>query len=386
MTDITMREMLEAGVHFGHQTRYWNPRMEPYLFGRRNKIHIIDLEKSLPMYKDAANFIGKLASQNKTIMFVGTKRNAQNAIREAAMRCEMPFVNRRWLGGLLTNHKTVKQSIKRMKNLVELKNDGTLERMSKRERLSNQRELDKLSRSLSGIENMKGLPDALFIIDVGYENIAVSEAKKLNIPVVGVVDSNNSPEGIDYIIPGNDDSMRSICLYVKGLADAIIDGRLAASSIADVPADEFLEVDKSGEPIVQDPNDKVFIKQKSKRKKIVVDNKEALTKNDAPAKDEQKNVQRIAEAGNESEKATKVSAVGDIIRVFRQPEKPYRANTARAQYWERINQFDGKAVEELKMSIADNPPSLTGKSQSLSSFLNFFSKQELIKIEKNKQA
>jgi small subunit ribosomal protein S2 len=250
MSNVTMREMLEAGVHFGHQARYWNPKMAPYLFGQRNKIHIINLEQSLPMYGEAVNFLSNLAAKKGKVMFVGTKRTAQNVIQEEALRCGMPFVNRRWLGGLLTNYQTVKQSINRMKSLEAKEADGTLEKMTKKDQLRHKRELEKLSRGLSGIKDMGGLPDALFVVDVGYENIAVLEAKKLGIPVVGVVDSNNSPDNIDYIIPGNDDAIRSIRLYAKGIADAILDSRAATAHVGAGKEDDFVELDESGEPII----------------------------------------------------------------------------------------------------------------------------------------
>ena len=269
MSNVTMREMLEAGVHFGHQARYWNPKMAPYLFGQRNKIHIINLEQSLPMYGEAVNFLSKLAAKKGTIMFVGTKRTAQNVIQEEALRCGMPFVNRRWLGGLLTNYKTVKQSINRMKSLEALETDGTLEKMSKKDQLRRLRELEKLSRGLSGIKDMGGLPDALFVVDVGYENIAVSEAKKLGIPVVGVVDSNNSPDNIDYVIPGNDDAIRSIRLYAKGIADAILDSRAATAHVGAGKEDDFVELDESGEPIIQEAATKPVTRKKVTKKRTM---------------------------------------------------------------------------------------------------------------------
>ena len=250
MPNVTMREMLEAGVHFGHQTRYWNPGMAPYLFGQRNKIHIINLEKTLPLYEEALNFAGRMASRKATILFVGTKRSAQAIIAEEAGRCGMPYVNRRWLGGLLTNFKTVRGSINRLKEIETMQADGSLERVGKKEQLMYQRELDKLEASLAGIKNMKGIPDALFIIDVGYENIAVTEAVKLAIPVIGVVDSNNSPAGVDYIIPGNDDAIRSIALYAKGMADAIMEGQQSVAHIgAAGDADDLIEIDDSGAPM-----------------------------------------------------------------------------------------------------------------------------------------
>ena len=246
MSDISMRKMLEAGVHFGHQTRYWNPEMAPYIFGERNKIHIINLEHSLPMYNDAANFLGKLAARKAKILFVGTKRSAQEPLKEAAIRCGMPYVNHRWLGGMLTNYKTVKASIKRLKELETIKEDGTLQRLTKKEALSLNRELEKLERSLGGIKDMNGLPDALFIIDVGYEKIAVKEAAKLGIPIVAVVDTNTRPTNVDYIIPGNDDAIRAIKLYVNGIADSVID---ACQSTLEVLADEddFVEVEEAKE-------------------------------------------------------------------------------------------------------------------------------------------
>ncbi|MCH9047828.1 MAG: 30S ribosomal protein S2 [Proteobacteria bacterium] len=268
MSNVTMREMLEAGVHFGHQARYWNPKMAPYLFGQRNKIHIINLEKSLPMYGEAVNFIGKLAARKGTILFVGTKRSAQNVIQEEALRCGMPFVNRRWLGGLLTNYKTVKQSINRMKGLEAKETDGTLEKMSKKDQLRHKREHEKLSRGLSGIRDMGGVPDALFVIDVGYESIAVSEAKKLGIPVIGVVDSNNNPSDIDYIIPGNDDAIRSIRLYAKGIADAILDSRAAIAHMGAGQEDDFVELDESGEPIILEAAEKFVSKKPVVKKKV----------------------------------------------------------------------------------------------------------------------
>ena len=242
---VTMRQMLEAGVHFGPQTRYWNPKMAPFIFGHRNKIHIINLEKTLAMYQDALKFVRKLAANRGTLLFVGTKRQAREIIHEEAQRAAMPFVDYRWLGGMLTNFKTVKQSIKRLKEMEQMAQDGTFERISKKEALGLQRELQKLQRSLGGIKELTALPDALFVIDVGYQKGAVAEAVKLGVPVVGVVDTNHSPEGIDYIIPGNDDSSRAIRLYARGIADAVLEGR--SQSLEEVVAasrDEFVEVEE----------------------------------------------------------------------------------------------------------------------------------------------
>ena len=270
MTDISMREMLEAGVHFGHQTRNWNPKMAAYLYGHRNKIHIIDLEKTKAMFQEALNFVGKLSANKGKILFVGTKRAAQQIIREEAQRCEMPYINLRWLGGLLTNYKTVKRSINRLRELEEMKTDGSMERMSKKEALHHQRELEKLERNLAGIKDMEGWPDALFVIDVGYEDIAVSEAVKLKIPVVGIVDSNNDPSGVDYVIPGNDDAIRSIRLYTKAIADAIIIGKDSVAHLGDGgDKDEFVELDAEGSPVIQEKEEKqekVQVKKKTTRK------------------------------------------------------------------------------------------------------------------------
>ncbi|MCG7898733.1 MAG: 30S ribosomal protein S2 [Candidatus Thiodiazotropha lotti] len=239
-----MRQMLEAGVHFGHQTRYWNPKMGSYIFGHRNKIHIVNLERTMPLFKDAMNFIGSLSANGGKVLFVGTKRAAQSVVREEAERCGMPFVNHRWLGGMLTNFKTIKQSIKRLKELEAMFEDGSVEhRFNKKEALGLSRELEKLERSLGGIKNMNGLPDALYIIDVGHEKNAVAEARKLGIPVIGVVDTNNDPDDIDYVIPGNDDAIRAIQLYVQGASAAILEGRAsAANSVAANSNEEFVEV------------------------------------------------------------------------------------------------------------------------------------------------
>jgi small subunit ribosomal protein S2 len=241
---VTMRQMLEAGVHFGHQTRYWNPKMAPYIFGHRNKIHIINLEKTLALYQDAVKFVRQLAANKGNILFVGTKRQAREILHEEAVRCGMPYVDHRWLGGMLTNFKTVKQSIKRLKEMEGMVEDGSLERLSKKEALGIQRELAKLQRSLGGIKDLPGLPDALFIIDVGYHKGAVTEAVKLGIPVVAVIDTNHSPDKIAYVIPGNDDSSRAIRLYARGMADAVLEGRSQSiEEVVTASRDEFVEVD-----------------------------------------------------------------------------------------------------------------------------------------------
>ncbi len=225
MSNVSMRDMLEAGVHFGHQTRYWNPQMKNYIFGERQKIHIINLEKTVPLFEDAMNAISSIAAKNGRVLFVGTKRAAQETIAAEATRAGQPYVDHRWLGGMLTNFKTVKNSIKRLREIEAMKADGSIERFNKKEGIMLARELEKLERSLGGIKDMPSIPDALFVIDVGYEKNAVLEARKMGIPVIGVVDTNNSPEGVDYVIPGNDDAIRAIQLYAKAAADAVIEGR-----------------------------------------------------------------------------------------------------------------------------------------------------------------
>jgi small subunit ribosomal protein S2 len=247
MASVSMRQMLEAGVHFGHQTRFWNPKMAPFIFGERNKIHIINLEKTQPLYVQAAAFIRGVAAEGGKILFVGTKRSARDAVQKEATRCSMPYVNQRWLGGMLTNFKTIRQSIKRLNELDEMAQNGSLERRGKKEAQMLRREMDKLLRSLGGIRDMTALPDALFVIDVGHEEIAIHEARKLGIPVVAVVDTNCSPDGIDYVIPGNDDAMRAILLYAAGVADSVLEGKASLPAVP-VGEDEFVELDEEGNP------------------------------------------------------------------------------------------------------------------------------------------
>jgi len=245
----TMRQMLEAGVHFGHQTRFWNPRMAPYIYGHRNKIHIVNLEKTLGLYQEAMKYLKQLSSNRGTVLFVGTKRQAREIMAEEAQRAGMPYVDHRWLGGMLTNFKTVKTSIKRLKDMEVMIAEGGVERLSKKESLLFQRELDKLNRSLGGIKDMGGLPDALFVIDVGYHKIAITEARKLGIPVIAVVDTNHSPDGVTHIIPGNDDSGKAIRLYARGVADSILEGRDASLQeiVAGGDEEEFVEVEEDEE-------------------------------------------------------------------------------------------------------------------------------------------
>jgi len=242
MSNVSMRQMLEAGVHFGHQTRFWHPKMRPFIFGERNKIHIINLEKTLPLFNDAMGFLKQLAANKGTILFVGTKRQAGDIVREEAARCGMPYVDHRWTGGMLTNWRTVRRSIERLKQLEAMHEDGSLEKLNKKEALLLTRELEKLNRSLAGIKDMATLPDALFVIDVGHEYIAVGEANKLNIPVVGVVDTNCKPDGVDYMIPGNDDAIRAIRLYAGAAADVILDGRQASMTLPAGDDEDFVEV------------------------------------------------------------------------------------------------------------------------------------------------
>jgi len=246
MANVSMRDMLKAGVHFGHQTRYWNPKMKPFIFGARNKVHIINLEKTVPLFNEAMNYLSGVASKKGKVLFVGTKRAAGEAIKDAAVKCDQFYVNKRWLGGMLTNWKTVRQSIKRLKDLEQQAQDGTFEKLTKKEALMLQREMDKLESSLGGIKDMGGLPDVIFVIDADHEHIAVTEARNLGIPVVGVVDTNSNPDGVDFIIPGNDDAIRAIHIYVSAAADAILEGKNGGAS-----ADEFVEVAEEAAPAAE---------------------------------------------------------------------------------------------------------------------------------------
>ncbi len=247
MTDVSMRQMLEAGVHFGHQTRYWNPKMSPYIFGARNNIHIINLEHTVPLFRKATAFIRSLAADGGRILFVGTKRSAQDSVKVQAARCGMPHVTHRWLGGTLTNFKTVKQSIKRLEDLDAMELDGRFSKLTKKEVLDRRREREKLERSLGGVKSMAALPDAIFVIDVGHEKIAVHEANKLGIPVIGIVDTNSSPDGVQYMVPGNDDAMRAAELYAMAVADAVIEGKASIPALP-MGEDDFVELDAEGRP------------------------------------------------------------------------------------------------------------------------------------------
>jgi len=307
MTDVSMRQMLEAGIHFGHQTRFWNPKMAPYIFGDRSKIHIINLEKTLPLFNEAMNFIGRLAANNGTILFLGTKRAAREIIKQEALRCGMPYVDYRWLGGMLTNFKTIKNSIRRLKDLEKMAEETNFEQLSKKEIMGLRREMGKLERSLGGIKDMQALPDAMFVIDVGFEDIAIKEANKLGIPVIGVVDTNSNPEGIDYIIPGNDDATRAVQLYAGSVADAIVEGR-RAQGLSDVGADEFVELDEeTGGPAAANTRKKstktttkkvVVKKAATKRKSATAEEASAAPAEDAPAVPGDSGVEdQAAEAG-----------------------------------------------------------------------------------------
>jgi small subunit ribosomal protein S2 len=306
MPNVTMRQMLEAGVHFGHQTRYWNPKMEPYIFGARGKIHIINLEETLPLLKESLDFLSRMASRRGTIMFVGTKRAASQSIAEEAQRCGMPYVSHRWLGGMLTNFRTVRGSINRLKELEQMETDGTFAKLVKKEVLELTRERDKLERSLGGIKDMNALPDVMFVIDVGHEDIAVAEARKLGIPVVAVVDTNHNPDKIDYVIPGNDDAIRAIRLYAQLAADAILEGRASAPLPEDGDADEFVELDEEGNPIEAKPTARKAAKKTAAKATKKTAKKKAAAK---PAEDaEPAKAEAKTEAEAEAEKTAEKDA------------------------------------------------------------------------------
>ena len=284
MPSVSMRQMLEAGVHFGHQTRFWNPKMAPFIFGERNRIHIINLEKTQPMYAEAAHFIKGVIADGGKVLFVGTKRSARESIQKEAERAAQPFVNQRWLGGMLTNFKTIRQSIKRLGEITELAASGALDKRGKKEATQLRREMIKLERSLGGIKDMESLPDALFVIDVGHENIAIHEAKKLGIPVVAIVDTNCSPDGIEYVIPGNDDAMRAIHLYAAGIADAVLEGKESVPQVA-VGEDEFVELDEADNPRKKQARGRQR-PQANVRKKAPVRRRPAAAQAQAPAQEQ----------------------------------------------------------------------------------------------------
>ena len=335
MADVTMRQMLEAGVHFGHQTRYWNPKMAPFIFGERNKIHIINLEKSLPLAREAYAFVKATVADGGTILFVGTKRAAREAVRTHAVRSEMPFVCQRWLGGMLTNYKTIRQSVKRLMTLEQMAEEGGFEGLTKKEVLGLSREQEKLERSLGGIKKMRSLPDVMFVVDVDHEDIAIREARKLGIPVVAIVDTNCSPEGVDYVIPGNDDAMRAIELYAGLMADAVLEGKASLPEVA-LGEDEFVELDEDGKPKKTRARKKGAKKPAAKKKAVrkTVAKKAPVKKADdeAEEKAEAKTEAKVEEKADEKaepkkeakaeEKAEKKAAPKKKAKVEKKEEKP----------------------------------------------------------------
>lgn len=350
MADVTMRQMLEAGVHFGHQTRYWNPKMSPYIFGERNKIHIINLEKSLPLAREACAFIKGTVADGGKVMFVGTKRAAREAVQTHARRCEMPFVSQRWLGGMLTNYKTIRESVKRLTNLEAMAEDGSYDGLTKKEVLGLTREQEKLERSLGGIKKMRTVPDVLFVVDVDHEDIALREAKKLGIPVVAIVDTNCSPEGVDYVIPGNDDAMRAIELYAALVADAVLDGKSSLPEVA-LGDDDFVELDADGN--VKKTRAKKKAAKKPARKKVAAkkpaDKKadDAEAKEKAPAKAEEE-VPAKAEAKAEEEAPAKAKAKEEA------PAKAKEEAPAKAKA-----EAPAKAKEEAPAKAKEEAPAKT---------------------------
>ena len=309
MAKVTMRDMLQAGVHFGHRTRYWNPKMKPFIFGARNKIHIINLESSLPMFNDALNFLGSVAARKGKVLFVGTKRSASKIVKEEATRCEQFFVDKRWLGGMLTNYKTIRQSINRLKELEKQSEDGTFERLTKKEGLLLSREMAKLEASIGGIKNISGLPDVLFVIDADHERIAIAEAQKLGIPVIAVVDSNSNPEGVDYVIPGNDDAIRAVQLYLSSAADTIIEGR---QSTATAPAEESASDE--------------FVEETEKKVKVVKTKKAKVVKAEVETKAEE---EPKAEKKTKAEEKPKVEEKPKAKEKPKAEEKPKAKKTAK---------------------------------------------------------
>jgi len=359
MADVSMRQMLEAGVHFGHQTRYWNPKMAPYIFGERNKIHIINLEKSLPMARDAYAFIKTIVADGGSVLFVGTKRAARESIRAQADRCEMPHVSYRWLGGMLTNYKTVRQSVKRLKDLEQMGEDGGFDVLVKKEVLGLRREQEKLERSLGGIKNMTGLPDVLFVVDVDYENIAVREARKLGIPVVAVVDTNCSPDDVDYVIPGNDDAMKAISLYSVLVADAVIDGKASLPEVA-LGEDEFVELDAEGKPkraskkkSGRKPARKATVKKKADVTRETAKSSDAKADGDAPAEEA-----KAAEAPVEAAPDAKAEAPAEEAKVAEAPVEATpdaKAEALAEAKAEESAEADAPAEKKVAKKVAKKP-------------------------------
>ena len=360
MADVTMRQMLEAGVHFGHQTRYWNPKMAPFIFGERNKIHIMNLETSLPLAREAAAFVKATIADGGTILFVGTKRAAREAVRTHAMRCEMPFVSQRWLGGMLTNYKTIRQSVKRLMTLEQMSEDGSFDGLTKKEVLGLSREQEKLERSLGGIKKMRSLPDVMFVVDVDHEDIAIREARKLGIPVVAVVDTNCSPDGVDYIVPGNDDAMRAIELYASLIADAVLDGKASLPEVA-LGEDEFVELDEEGKPKKTRAKKKAprkpAAKKKAAKKKVVkkaADEKKGDTKVEAEADD--KKAEAKVEAKADDKKAAekveaKVEAKAEEKVEAKADEKADAKAEAKADDKKAEDKVEAKAEEKTEKKV-----------------------------------
>ena len=346
MPNITMRQMLEAGVHFGHQTRYWDPKMAPYIFGARGKIHIINLEKSLPMLVDSMNFIGGVAAKRGNIIFVGTKRAAAKSIAEEAQRCGMPYVSHRWLGGMLTNFRTIRQSIKRLRQIEKMEEDGSFARLVKKEVLQLTREQEKLEKTLGGIKDMKGLPDAMFVVDVGHEDIAVKEARKLGIPVIAVVDTNCSPNDIDYVIPGNDDAIRSIRLYTQLAADAVLEGRASVPHIDD--SDEFVELDEHGNPVKRAAKAPKAKAEKAAPKKVA---KKVVTKK-APEVAEKIEAKAAEVTDKVKAKAAEVTEVAEKVKV-EATKVVEKAKADAAEVTEKVKAEATKVAEKAKADVAE---------------------------------
>lgn len=361
MADVTMRQMLEAGVHFGHQTRYWNPKMSPYIFGDRNKIHIINLEKSLPLAREAAAFIKATVADGGKVLFVGTKRAAREAVQTHAKRCDMPFVSQRWLGGMLTNYKTIRQSVKRLVTLEQMAADGSFDGLTKKEVLGLSREQEKLERSLGGIKEMRSVPDALFVVDVGHEDIAIREARKLGIPVVAIVDTNCSPDGIDYVIPGNDDAMRAIELYAGLIADAVLDGKASLPEVA-LGDDDFVELDADGN-VKKTRAKKKTASKKPVRKKVIAkkatdkrpaDKAEVKAADKAEVKADPATAESVADAASNADGAVKKVAKAKkttkkvVKKVVKEVAKSPSGDKAKV-----ADEADGASTSAAKVPAAD---------------------------------
>jgi small subunit ribosomal protein S2 len=367
MADVSMRQMLEAGVHFGHQTRYWNPKMAPYIFGERNKIHIIDLEQSLPLAREAYAFIKATVADGGKILFVGTKRAARQAVRTHAIRSEMPFVSHRWLGGMLTNYKTIRQSVKRLMSLEKMAEDGSFDRLTKKEGLGLSREQEKLERSLGGIKEMRSLPDVLFIVDVDHEDIAIREARKLGIPVVAVVDTNCSPDGVDYVIPGNDDAMRAIELYAAMVADAVLDGKTSLPEVA-LGEDDFVELDADGKPQKAAKRKKKTAKKAAVKKKVTANQVNREAPKDAAEKEAEPAAEADATAKEDKAEAdapapeVKAEAKTAEVETLVADEKPVKAEEPKAEAKAKAKAEEPKAeAKPAAKTAAAKPAKKTAK-------------------------